>query len=191
MSQLKQIGIDVEVNAAIERERRSFSETENFILRRLLLTGSAPPAAALPSLAGPPSGTARGMPAAGRAELLPGERITGRWTVEVLGERVAAANLKGAYRTLLLLLADRVPDFFQKFAQERSRSRRFVARAPADLYLASPELAKQHAKPLAQGWYFDTNLSTDQVTRRVRIAARICGLRYGSNVRLLNNLEEI
>jgi hypothetical protein len=188
---LKQIGIDVQVNAAIERERRSFSETENEILRRLLLGGSVAGAAAGHAFGNISAGETHGMPPAAPIQPVPGERSTGRWTVEVQGERVAASNLKGAYRTLLLLLTDRFPLFLEKFARESSRSRRFVARAPADLYLASPVLAKQHAKPLADGWYFDTNLSTDQVARRVRIAARICGLRYGSDVRLLNNLEEI
>jgi negative regulator of replication initiation len=178
MSELKRIGIDVEVNAAIEAHRRSFSESENDILRRLLLDGLVKEA--------PRRGSAPGG-----LEAEPGERSTGRWTVEVQGERVAAANLKGAYRTLLLILAQREPDFLQRYAEESSRSRRFVARVPKDLYLATPELAKDHAKPLTDGWYFDTNLSTDQVARRIRIAARVCGLRYGSDVRLLNNLEQI
>jgi hypothetical protein len=206
MSEMKRIGIDLEVNAAIQASRRSFSESENDILRRLLLNGAAKEA---PRRGSAPEGleaepgersTGRwtmeaepGERSTGRwtMEAEPGERSTGRWTVEVQGERVAAANLKGAYRTLLLILAQREPDFLQRYAEESSRSRRFIARAPRDLYLATPELAKDHAKPLTDGWYFDTNLSTDQVARRIRIAARVCGLRYGSDVRLLNNLEQI
>jgi hypothetical protein len=104
---------------------------------------------------------------------------------------VPTSNLKSAYRTLLLLLHERHPNFLQAYSEERARARRFVARAPRDLYLNSPELAKHHAKPLTAGWYFDTNLSTDQVARRARIATRLCGLSYGKDVRILNNLEEI
>jgi hypothetical protein len=177
MNELKQIGIDIEVNGAIENSRRSFKESPNDILRRLLLQGS--------SLAAP---TLQVEPPPAR---LAGERVTGRWTVEIDGRRIAAANLKGAYRTLLLVLAERHPDFLHRFSEEQARSRRFVARAARDLYLTSPALAKKHAEPLVDGWFFDTNLSTDQVARRARIAARLCGLRYGEDVRLLNNLEEI
>ena len=174
--QMKSIDIDVQVNAAIETRRRSFGETPNDILRRALIEGE-PALPKAPDVELPPQ--------------TPGERVTGRWTVELLGNRIPATNLKGAYRLLLLLLRDHDRDFLNRFSKEQARSRRYVARSPADLYISSPKLAKQHAKPLADGWYFDTNLSTDQVARRIRIAARLCNLRYGKDVRLLNNLEEI
>jgi negative regulator of replication initiation len=179
MSDMKMIEIDLDVNAAIEGERRSFRESANDILRRRLLgdrEGARPPAQSAVDL---------------ESVEEPGERVTGRWMVELGGKRVSTSNLKSAYRTLLLLLEERHPDFLQAFSEERARARRFVARAPRDLYLNSPDLAKHHAKPLAAGWYFDTNLSTDQVARRARIAARLCGLKYGRDVRILNGLEEI
>lgn len=179
MSRTKTIEIDLDVNAAIEKDRLSFQETANDILRRRLL--------------GEQEG---GRPLAENAVDLesveePGERVTGRWTVELSGKRVSTSNLKSAYRTLLLLLQERHPNFLQAFSEERARARRFVARAPRDLYLNSPDLAKHHAKPLTADWYFDTNLSTDQVARRARVAARLCGLKYGREVRILNGLEEI
>lgn len=179
MARLKQIGIDVEVNGIIEKNRRTFSESENEILRRLLKVDGATGTRAAAARQGkqPPSE--------------PQTRQTGLWTVQILAERLPASNLKGAYKTLLLELRRREPSFFETFARERSRSRRFVARSPDNLYLASPELAKDHARPLADGWYFDTNLSTQQVAQRARIAARLCGLAYGRDVRILNGLEEI
>lgn len=179
MSVMKTVEIDLEVNAAIESARRSFQESANDILRRCLLSGT---------------GGGHGMKTSNvQLDVTeePGGRITGRWAVELEGKRVSMSNLKAAYRTLLLLLKERNPDFLQAFSEERARARRFVARAPKDLYLNSPDLAKHHAKPLTEGWYFDTNLSTDQVARRARIAARLCGLRYGRDVCILNNLEEI
>ncbi len=179
MPEMKTIEIDLDVNAAIERDRNSFKESVNDILRRRLLgeRGSEPAKA----------------PGAVDLESVeePGQRITGRWTVELGGKRSSASNLKSAYRALLLLLHERHPEFLQDFSEERARARRFVARAPRDLYFNSPDLAKHHAKPLTAGWYFDTNLSTDQVARRARIAARLCGLRYGRDARILKGLEEI
>lgn len=179
MLQMKTIEIDLDVNAAIEKSRRSFQESANDILRRHLLGDEEDDR--------PPEKNAVDLDAAEE----PGERIRGRWTVELGGKRVATSNLKTAYRTLLLRLHERHPNFLQAYSEERARARRFVARAPRDLYLNSPDLATHHAKPLIEGWYFDTNLSTDQVARRARIAARLCGLHYGQDVRILNNLEEI
>jgi hypothetical protein len=175
MADFKQIGIDLDVNRAIESNRRSFAETENDILRRLLLRDAE--ATPLPSI-GPDI----------ESQVT---RARGRWTVVRGANRRAAQNLKEAYRTALLVLHEEFPDFLEKFADEQARSRRFIAKSPADLYLRSPALARSHAKPLADGWFFDTNLSTDQVSRRVRIAARLCGLRYGKDLMLLNNMEQI
>jgi len=111
--------------------------------------------------------------------------------VEFRGQRHPAPNLKGAYRTLLLTLSEAFPDFLQQFSKEKSRARRFVSRVPAELYLSTPELADDHAELLRDGWYFDTNLSAQQVAARARIAARLTGLLYGRDVRILNNFQEI
>jgi hypothetical protein len=174
------IGIDVEVHRAIERGREALGESENDILRRLLLP-------------------ARGRRAGPRAKAGPGTprrlsgtpRSRGSWSVEMAGRRIPAANLKQAYRILLRELAVAHPHFLEAFAEEAGRGRRFVARTPAALYGRSPHLARRHAVPLADGWYFDSNLSAEQAAKRARIAARLCGLHYGSDVRILDNLREI
>lgn len=174
---LRRIGIDLDVHRAIERRRQAVGESENDILRRLLLAprGAGPrqPAAAAP--VGGPSGVSRSR---------------GLWSVEIGGRRLPAANLKDAYRVLLRALDAAHPHFLGSFAQEKARTRRFVARAPADLYGRSPHLAR-HAQPLVDGWYFDSNLALSQVAKRARIAARLCGLLYGPDVRILDNLREI
>lgn len=177
MGRLKQVGVDVEVHRLIEQHRRSFSESVNDILGRIL---PLVPASAPLRLAG-----------SGAASSPPGTRTRGQWTVEIEGRRIPARNLKAAYRTLLEALSERSPDFLARFGEEKGRSRRFVARIPGGLYGASPHLAKNHAEPLVDGWYFDTNLSIAQVSARARIAARLCGLRYGADVRILENLREI
>ena len=175
---LKQIAIDVDVHRAVELARRSFGETENDILRRLLLKKPSRGGAALPKRKGP---------------VLP-EQVTrsrGLWSVEIKGERTPAANMKDAYRLFLIRLDDLVPGFLDRFAEERGRSRRFVARDPADLYSASPHLARTCAQHLKDDWYFDTNLSADQVAARARIAARLAGLRYGTDIRISDNLKTV
>lgn len=177
MPRLKQIGIDVDVNGIIERHRRSFSETENDILRKLLLVDQKIK-----------------LPANRSTSVKAGQgkvRQRGLWTVELNGGRHPAPNLKGAYKALLLELQKFDSSFLHRFSLEQSRSRRFVSRQPKQLYMASPELAKDYAEPLVDDWYFDTNLSTEQVAKRIRVAARLCSLNYGKDVRILNNFQEI
>lgn len=171
----REIAIDLEVHRAIERARVGLGESENDILRRLLLTQRRPAVRRAGVSSSPVTGPSRSR---------------GLWSVEVGGRRIPAANLKDAYRLLLRELAAIRSDFLESFARERTRDRCFVARSPAALYGRSPHLAR-HAQPLVDGWYFDSNLSVSQVARRARIAARLCGLHYGSEVRILDNLKEI
>jgi len=172
----RQVDVDLDVHRAIERARQTLGESDNDILRRLLLAPS-----------GRPVGRASSARTGGAGGAT---RSRGLWSVEIAGRRLPAANLKQAYRLLLRELDAAYPHFLEDFAAEKERSRRFVARAPADLYGRSPHLAR-HAQPLSGGWYFDTNLSAAQVAKRARIAARLCGLHYGSEVRILDNLKDI
>ncbi|MEQ1496794.1 MAG: hypothetical protein ABL912_13660 [Novosphingobium sp.] len=164
MAKYKQIGIDVEVSRAIEANRLSFSETENDILRRMV-TGLKPNRSVSPKLSPP---------------VLPqGTRNRGVWSLAVQEEKSAAANLTAAYQTMLLKLAAKDSSFLEKFSTRRARSRLFVSKRPEALYGNSPHLAADFAKPLTDGWYFDTNLSLQQIAQRARAAAEVAGLRYG------------
>lgn len=171
----RRIEIDLTVHRAIERRRASVDESENDILRRLLAAGAR-------RAAPPGSGTI------GRAPGVPRKR--GLWSIELGGRRLPAANLKDAYRRLLCELSAAHPHFLETFALEKERRRRFVARSAAALYGPSPHLARLGQR-LVDGWFFDTNLSATQVAKRARIAARLCGLFYGQDVRILDNLREI
>jgi hypothetical protein len=175
LGKLRRIEIDLDVHRAIERARRSFGESENEILRRLLVRPRKPSA----------SGQRRRSPQPATL------RVRGQWAVELGGKRQPAANMSDAYRLLLLALEDATPGFLDRFAEEGTRSRRFVAPEPGALYKDSPHLARQFGRHLHDDWYYDANLSADQVGKRARIAARLAGLAYGRDVRLLDNLREI
>lgn len=176
---MRPIEIDLDVHRAIEQARLAFGENENEILRRLLL-----PARAARPRPRPPREPAC-APAGGRS------RRRGLWSLELGGRRIPAANLTQAYRLLLRELDAAYPHFLASFADEKTFGRRYVARTPAALYARSPHLARRHAAPIGEGWYFDANLSAAQVSRRARVAARLCGLFYGSDVRILDNMREI
>ncbi|HYI49286.1 MAG TPA: hypothetical protein VEX35_12565 [Allosphingosinicella sp.] len=173
------IAIDLDVHRAIERARLGLGESQNDILRRLLLLGRKRRSGVAPGGDG------------GAPRRAGGPRGRGLWAVEIAGRRIPAANLKAAWRVLLRELAASQPRFLDELAAESGRGRRFVARSPAALYPRSPHLALRHAEPLIEGWFVDGNVSADQVARRARIAARLCGLHYGSDVRILDNLREL
>jgi hypothetical protein len=176
MAKYKQIGIDVEVSRAIEANRLSFSETENDILRRMI-TGAKPQRLASPKF-NPP--------------ILPqGTRNRGAWSVVVNGEKSAAASLTSAYQTMLLSLARLDSNFLEKFSTRRARTRLFVSKRPETLYGNSPHLAADFAKPLTDGWYFDTNLSLQQIAQRARAAAEVSDLRYGVDLYIAKDGEVI
>jgi hypothetical protein len=174
-SELRHIAIDVEVHRAIERARQSLSESENEILHRLLIGARKPLK----------SGRRRSSPARQAT------RSRGSWAVELHGERHAAPNMSEAYRLLLIMLEEAAPGLLNKLAQERTRSRRFVAREPRALYKDSPHLTRQFGRHLQDDWYYDANLSADQVGKRARVAARLAGFTYGRDVRLVDSLREI
>lgn len=177
MIELRQIAVDVDVHRVIEKSRQSFGETENDILRRLLLPARSP-SRSLKKRSG-----RRSPPSVNRSR--------GFWSVELKGRRESATNMKDAYRLLLLKLEEMQPGFLDRFAGEGSSRRRFVARSAAELYTSSPHLARAHGRRLVDDWFFDTNVSMEQVARRARIAARLAGLAYGRDVRLLDTLREV
>lgn len=168
MARMKQISIDVDVDKAIYANRNTHSESENDILRRMLLSPTAPAPHKNPMRIAPPQES----------------RHRGDWSVFLNGEEARTANMKGAYCALLRLLAEQDLQFLQRFSGLKSRTRRFVARDGASLFQSSPHLAKDHAAALTDGWFVDTNLSKTQVSARARAAAETAGLIYGSQVRI-------
>lgn len=175
MPRMKQIFIDVEVNRIIEASRNSFAESENEILRRMLLD-----------------------PAISNTQKAPTQKVVprdsrrrGEWAAILEGNEVGAANMKSAYCTLLRMLAERDPQFLPSFSTLKSRTRRFVAQDPKLLYRTSPHLSKDHAMELTAGWFVDTNLSEPQVAHRVRAASELAHLKYGSQVKITKSERTI
>ena len=160
MSRMKQISIDFEVEKAIFANKNSRSESENDVLRRMLL--SLPPTAPQKNVA----------TIAHPKEV----KRRGKWSVHLLGEEHKAANMKDAYCTLLRLLADLDSGFLAQFSEQGSSARRFVADNELSVFIKSPHLAKDFATKLTEGWFVDTNVSEQQVGTRARVAARVAGI---------------
>jgi hypothetical protein len=61
-------------------------------------------------------------------------------------------------------LHDERPSALLRLSQKRKHSRAYIAQDPAALYAGRADLAS-FAKPFAQGWYVDTNLSAENTHR--------------------------
>lgn len=65
------------------------------------------------------------------------------------------------------------------------RTRKYVATSLADLFAdQSPEFARQHGRPLIDGWYVDTNLNVERMRRILPAAVNAAGLKWGKDVKV-------
>src|SRR4051794_34933250 len=105
MGELRQIAVDVDVHRVIENARRNFNESENDILKRLLFPDRTKANRSLIRI----SRTGRRSPTVGAVK-----RARGLWSVEIRGQRISAANMKDAYRLLLLKIEELAPGFLDR-----------------------------------------------------------------------------
>ena len=187
--EITRIDIDIEVHRAIEARRATFNQDHNDILREVFGLGTKAhdgPAASHETAA---TETPRHVRIAGRAgsgarSLAPptANRRTGRFTIELLGERSEAHSLRDAYVLSLQLLSARYPGFLDGLSRKETRARRIVARRKEDLYKNNPRLADDFAMRLSDGWWVDTNLSRPQCESRLETACEVAGLRFGKDL---------
>ena len=163
MNGLTSIEVDLEVYKAIEGARLSFNESQNAILRRILLET--------------PSELYEGDSALSLAQ---GERTTGSHSFLFKGKSYKANTQKAAYRKILLLLYETDKDFIKNNSSYRtSHGRRMIARDRPDLGSAA---ARQKAEILVDGYWFDTNLNLDQKQKRIKFACKKAGLEFGKDI---------
>lgn len=168
MCDLRQIDIDLDLHHTIEAGRISFSETDNDILRRLLGIGVAQKAV-------------EKVPKIADAVV---SRVRGKWKISISGTDYPAGSLIEAYKTLLDVLAAKDSHFLERFSEEGTWARRYVAREPSALYINSPNLVG-YAHRLNDGWYYDANLSEIQIIKRAKIACAMCGMNFGRDVAIM------
>jgi hypothetical protein len=155
---------------AIEAQRLSFGETHDAIIRR-----------ALAERAGRRS--ERAVPGGARGA----QRQRGRVRVVLFGEARAAMNLRDGYLLVLTALTRHKASLLALLANEGSARRRWVARSAEALFVTAPHLARTHAHEIAPEWFVDTNVSRAQIMARLTVAARLAGLRFGEDVRLIED----
>ena len=100
------------------------------------------------------------------------------------GRFVACRNGREVLIGVFEAFAQRDQSFLERFAArpKHGRTRRYLARAPEELYPGRPDLAREHFYRLQSGWYVGTNVSHAQIERIIEMACEVARLRYGTEL---------
>ena len=104
------------------------------------------------------------------------------------GTFVPSKNARDVLVSVVKKLASRDAGFLKRFASlpKHGRTRRYVARSPAELYPGRSDLASEFTAELGTGWYLGVNVSRAQIQRIVEMSCDVAGLKLGRD--LLINL---
>ncbi len=84
------------------------------------------------------------------------------------------------------LLAERDPAFLERFAAlpKHGRKRRYLARAPEELYPGRPDLVESNALEVKPGWWLGTNLSRNSMRTIAKMACKVAGISLGDKLQV-------
>lgn len=110
-------------------------------------------------------------------------RRSGLYAVEIRGNARSYTNLKNLLSDTVERLSALDPGFMDRLHQEKARSRRLVSRERGELF-DKQHLAEHHAIKLANGWWMNTNNSTEQVKRWLNVIARCANLSWNRDIKI-------
>ncbi len=99
----------------------------------------------------------------------------------LFGETRSASNANTAFVDILKTLSARHPTKMPELAVAvQGRSRNHIARSPAEIYPARPDLAR--ASEIAPGWLVGLNIANREKLSIIRTACDVFGCAFGSDV---------
>lgn len=82
----------------------------------------------------------------------------------------------------------RDPEFMVRLAAQTSGPKRqLVARSRHDLYTDRPDFVEKASMDLENGWWLGHHLSTGEIRKRIKIACEVAGVRFGSQLKLIES----
>lgn len=109
-------------------------------------------------------------------------RRTGNYSIEIKGNRIECASLKELLSEGLKAFEKHRLGTLRDLAEVKPRSKRIVAREPAQLFM-NQELVQKYSEKLVDGWWFGTNNSKEETLTWLRRGAEKAGLVWGKDVR--------
>ena len=115
---------------------------------------------------------------------------TGRIVGYVLdGREVAARSGIRVLQEILLEFDRRDAAFMERFALETGTARRnIVGRNRESIYMSSPHLIDQ-SQEVGNGWWMSTKINAVQIKGHIETACRLAGVRFGSQLRLIERQD--
>jgi hypothetical protein len=106
------------------------------------------------------------------------------------GKHYGARNARDVLVSVFEALTARDQSFPERFAAlpRHGRRRRFLARAPEDLYPGRSDLARDHSVQLTSGWWLGTNVSRAAIARIIKMACGVANIQVGHELSI--NLGE-
>ncbi len=102
------------------------------------------------------------------------------------GNSVETRTVRNTLVEILKAFQRADPGFLERLAPlTEGRARRLVARKREDLYANDRERCFKESASLGDGWWVMTSVGTDFVRRRIRIACEVAGVKFGSELRLI------
>lgn len=100
------------------------------------------------------------------------------------GEHHPARSARDVLIKIFETLTTRDDLFPGRFAAlpEHGRTRRYLARDPAELYPGQPQLMR-YSRQLSSGWWLDLNQSKDGIRKIIKMACEVARLRSGEDLK--------
>jgi len=113
-----------------------------------------------------------------------------QFVFELDGVRHEARSAKGVLITIYKELMKADDGFLERFATSKhGKKRRYVARDKWELYLTTPELAREHSEEIAPGWWASTNYSRQNIQQIIRLISEVADPKFRRDLRRVNVLD--
>ena len=115
-----------------------------------------------------------------------GRERKGIYGFAIGGKDMRARNAKEVFIGVFKALGERDASFFERFAAlpKHGRKRRYLARAPEQLFPGRSDLARDCAVQVGLGWWLGTNVSRATIGQRLEMACAVAGLTFGKDLRV-------
>ena len=99
------------------------------------------------------------------------------------GQFHSANSAREVMKEVLITFAKIDPKFLDNFVKRKhGRKRRYIAQSNIELYPGRPDLARDHAVELMQGWWMGTNYGKKEFEKMLRLVCEVANVEFGKDL---------
>ena len=106
--------------------------------------------------------------------------VRAKHNAEILGHRITASTLGELIAAVVDCVAELDSSILERLARDKARTRRYVARAQADIHPGRPDLSTLKTR---SGWWVSSNVGTEDVKRFLEALCAAASLKVGADIR--------